>query len=150
MNLKKLIVFLVLSLFCIPTGFVFADGLKNDLEIDQGKNLLFELRNIRYDTTWYTTENIYDNVNIGAGTKVVLDSQWEYVYKGSHVETSEYDPESEEPQDITETRYEDYAKEDSDFILVDVMNDKEYNLVASADYIMNKFAIDKTNSLITI
>lgn len=46
--------------------------------------------------------------------------------------------------------YEDYKKEDSDFILVDVMNDKEYNLAPSADYIMKKFAIDKTNSLITI
>lgn len=46
--------------------------------------------------------------------------------------------------------YRDYDKEDSDDILVDFMNDKEYNLAPSSDYIMNKFAIDKTNSLITI
>lgn len=46
--------------------------------------------------------------------------------------------------------YHDYEKEDSDYILVDVMNDKEYTLTSSSDYVMNKFAIDKTNSLITI
>lgn len=161
MNLKKLIVFLVLSLFCIPTGFVFADGLKNDLEIDQGKNLLFELRNIRYDTTWYTTENIYDNVNIGAGTKVVLDSQWEYVYKGSHVETSEYDPESEEPQDITETRYEDYAKEENLATLSIAPNGQlilnsgselvlrnQYNLVTSSHNVSVQYQKDENRDVI--
>lgn len=29
---------------------------------------------------WYDEEMVYDNVNIGAGSKVILDSAWEYVF----------------------------------------------------------------------
>ena len=51
MNLKKLIVFLVLGLFCIPTGFVFAED--NNLEIEEGKNLKFDFKGFNdwYDDT---------------------------------------------------------------------------------------------------
>ncbi len=76
MNLKKLIVFLVLSLFCIPTGFVFAEEI---LEIDEGKNLKF---NFKGENTWYNDSQVYDIVNVGAGTKVILYSEWEYMYEG--------------------------------------------------------------------
>lgn len=79
MNLKKLIVFLVLGLFCIPTSYVFAE--ENNLEIEEGKNLLFDFKGYN---DWYTDTEVYDNVNIGAGTKVVLNSDWEYIYKGEN------------------------------------------------------------------
>ncbi|MBQ2219246.1 MAG: hypothetical protein II417_00455, partial [Elusimicrobia bacterium] len=116
MNLKKLIVFLVLSLFCIPTGFVFA----GDLEIDEGKNLLFDLREINpnKDNLWYGKNEVYDNVNIGAGTKVFLDSEWEYIYKGfvtTTTVTTQPNPENpEESQEVTETKINyQYAKEEN-------------------------------------
>ncbi|GEM_PF-1614123 len=85
MNLKKLIVFLVLSLFCIPTGFVFAED--NNLEIEEGKNLKFDFKGFN---DWYDDTQIYDNVNIGAGTKVILNSDWEYMYKGEGEGEKEY------------------------------------------------------------
>ena len=95
MNLKKLIVFLVLSLFCIPTGFVFADGEENlTLEIDKGKNLKFNFKS--EGNTWYDDTKIYDVVNIGAGTKVILYSEWEYLYKGKGEGANEYVYASEE------------------------------------------------------
>lgn len=111
MNLKKLIVFLVLSLFCIPTGFVFAAN-PNDLEIDEGKNLLFDFRETDpyRDNTWYHKYNVYDNVNIGAGTRVVLDSDWEYVHKNTVVDTSDPDPETGA---ITQTTTDTYAQEEN-------------------------------------
>ncbi len=114
MNLKKLIVFLVLGLFCIPTGFVFADGLKNDLEIDQGKNLLFDFKGFN---EWYTDTEVYDNVNIGAGTKVVLNSQWEYLLRDIGVEvktsTSSAGDEGGEVENTTITTTYSYDKEEN-------------------------------------
>ena len=106
MNLKKLVAFLVLSVFFVSTGFVFAEN----LEIDEGKNLKFDFKG---ENTWYTDTKLYDNVNIGAGTRVVLNSQWEYIYKGYHIETSEINTESEDPQDVTETTVYEYAKEEN-------------------------------------
>ena len=100
MNLKKLIVFLVLSLFCLPTSFVFA-GNPDDLEIDEGKTLLFDLRKIdpEENNTWYDKNKIYKNVNIGAGTKVDLYSQWEYTFKGTT--TTTVTPSTETATDTT-------------------------------------------------
>ena len=38
MNLKKIVAFLILSVFFIPVSFVFEE----DLKLEQGKNLLFD------------------------------------------------------------------------------------------------------------
>ena len=160
MNLKKLIVFLVLSLFCIPTGFVFAEN-PDDLELDEGKSLLLDLREVGHVNTWYLRDKVYKNVNIGAGTKVTLDSQWEYIYKGSHVETSEYDTESEEPQDITETTVYEYAKEENLATLsIDpngqlILNSgselalrNQYNLVTSSHNVSVQYQKDENRDVI--
>ena len=94
MNLKKLIVFLVLSLFCIPTGFVFAEGEnENVLEIDEGKELKFDFKG---SNAWYDDTQVYNRINIGAGTKVILNSDWEYIYKGEGESAKEYVYASEE------------------------------------------------------
>ena len=106
MNLKKLVAFLVLSVFFVSTGFVFAEN----LEIEEGKNLKFDFKG---ENTWYDDTELYDNVNIGAGTRVVLNSQWEYIYKGCHIENSEVNTEIEDPQDITATTVYEYAKEEN-------------------------------------
>ena len=76
MNLKKLVAFLILSIFFIPVDFLFAV----DLEIEEGKTLLFDFRQPDpFENLWYDKSAIYGNVNIGAGTKVVLDSEWQCV-----------------------------------------------------------------------
>ena len=85
MNLKKLVAFLVLSVFFIPAGFVFAE--ENNLEIDEGKNLKFDFKGFN---AWYDDTQVYDNVNIGAGTKVILNSDWEVMYKGVGENENEY------------------------------------------------------------
>ncbi len=81
MNLKKCVTFWA---FCFL--FMFTTGVySQDLKIEEGKNLKFDFRKQgeNENNTWYDKTKVYDNVNIGAGTKVVLDSQWQYVFVSS-------------------------------------------------------------------
>ena len=135
MNLKKIVAFLILSVFFIPVSFVFAE----DLKLEQGKNLLFDFVNAvsLYQSVdqgvitdnliyvkenpgaqWYDKDIVFGNVNIGAGTKVVLDSAWEQVFISSETayikefrEVSEVD-EQDPTHPITSTktvRYDHYV-----------------------------------------
>ncbi|MBR3627414.1 MAG: autotransporter domain-containing protein [Elusimicrobia bacterium] len=113
MNLKKIVAFFVLGILFISTGFAFAEedpDLKleqgknllfdfvNATSIYQSvdKGVVISSREVapgewepleyvRQDAgaQWYNTERVYDNVNIGAGSKVVLDSAWETVFVSS-------------------------------------------------------------------
>ena len=96
MNLKKFVVFFVLSLFFIPLTFVYAV----DLEIEEGKTLLFDFRKAGdEENLWYDKKTLYNNVNIGAGTKVVLDSEWQYVFDSTKDETVYVKREAVDPDD---------------------------------------------------
>lgn len=79
MKFKQLLLLVLFFVFCISLN-VFAD----DLKIEDGKNLKFEFKG--YND--YDDQQVYDNVTIGAGTKVVLDSQWQYVYISSDTATT--------------------------------------------------------------
>ncbi len=119
MNLKKIVAFFVLSILFISTGFAFADTLedlkieqgKNLLfdfvnvygpyqSVDQGVVISSRevapgewepLIYVKSDpgAQWYDTQQVYKNVNIGAGSKVILDSAWEIVFVSSKTETEE-------------------------------------------------------------
>jgi flagellar basal body-associated protein FliL len=80
---------------------------------------------LKQTTKKYKADNIYNDQETESGMPIVTSNNLYFIYH-------------------------DNDKEDSDFILVDVMNDKEFVLASSSDYIMNKFSIDKTNSLISI
>lgn len=122
MNLIKLKVGLVVFAMFISSTILFAA----DLEIEGGKNLLFGFVNHRGSKTivdqgttsedvfintrtwpsWYDANTVYDNVNIGAATKVILDSAWEYVYVSSKTEITETKRQDEEIYDeLVETAY---------------------------------------------
>lgn len=107
MKLKIVLLSCLFALFCI-TG-VFAE----DLKIEEGKDLWFGFSNTKYfykeldkgklspneysdeysgtiDDFYskyydknYSTSTVYSNVNIGAGSKVVLDAYWENVFVSS-------------------------------------------------------------------
>lgn len=97
MKLRIALLSSIFLFFCMTN--VFAD----DLKIEDGKILLFDFVNYRgtekivdRDTItdgvfiktdpgaiWYDRNAVYDNVNIGAGSKVILDSAWEYVFVSS-------------------------------------------------------------------
>ena len=119
MNLKKIVAFFVLSILFISTGFAFAaneDDLKIEQgknllfdfvnpygyyqSVDKGVVVSSRqvapgewepLVYVKNDpgAQWYTLDKVYKNVNIGAGSKVVLDSAWELVFVSSNTETEE-------------------------------------------------------------
>jgi len=77
MKIKQFLLFLsVFFCFCIGTLNLFAEDLK--IETGKTEDVYFRGNNYICDD-----ETVYDNVNIGAGTKVVLDSQWQYVFLSS-------------------------------------------------------------------
>ena len=86
MNLKKIVVFFVLSILFISTGFVFAE----DLVIDGGKDYKIDFRGGTISCPNYNGTVIYENVNIGNATKVVLGSEMEYSFISSKQSTSPY------------------------------------------------------------
>ncbi|MDD3922403.1 MAG: autotransporter-associated beta strand repeat-containing protein, partial [Endomicrobiaceae bacterium] len=79
MKFKQLLLLVLFFVFCISLN-VSAD----DLKIEDGKNLKFEFKG--YND--YDDQQVYDNVTIGAGTKVVLDSQWQYMFISSDTVTT--------------------------------------------------------------
>lgn len=80
MKFQKLFFVLVLSLVCPIAVNVFAE----DLQIDGGKNYKINYRGSVDNSylDWYDDTVVYDNVNIGAATKIVLNNELEYVYLG--------------------------------------------------------------------
>lgn len=81
MKTKRFLLLLSVSLcFCISSLAVFAA----DLKIETGKTEDIDFRGYNSGNSFnYDDQQIYDNLNIGAGTKVVLDSQWQYVFLSS-------------------------------------------------------------------
>lgn len=99
MKLKIVLLSSILMFFCISG--IFAEDTEDGLKIEQGKTLLFDFVNSEGsvqvvnrdnigdasfwktdpgETSLYTSTNVYRNVNVGAGSKVILDSTWEYVF----------------------------------------------------------------------
>lgn len=81
MKFKQLLLLVLFFTFCISLN-VFAE----DLKIEDGKNLKYGFKG--KNTNTYDDSKVYDNVTIGAGTKVVLDSQWQYMYVSSNTTTT--------------------------------------------------------------
>ncbi len=81
MKLKQLLLLVLFFTFCISLN-VFAE----DLKIEDGKTVKYGFKG--KNTNTYDDTKIYDNVSIGAGTKVVLDSQWQYMYVSSNTTTT--------------------------------------------------------------
>lgn len=80
MKFKQLLLLVLFFTFCISLN-VFAE----DLKIEDGKNLKYEFKG---KNTAYDDSQVYDNVTIGAGTKVVLDSQWQYMFVDTNTTTT--------------------------------------------------------------
>ena len=76
MYLKKFVIFFI---FCFLFVFV-SSSYCDDLKIEEGKNLKFDFKG---DNAWYDDTQVYQDINIGAGTKVVLGSEWQYVLVSS-------------------------------------------------------------------
>lgn len=108
MKLKIVLLSSILMLFCISG--IFAEDTEDGLKIEQGKTLLFDFVNSEGsvqvvnrdnignasfwktdpgETSLYTSTNVYRNVNIGAGSKVILDSTWEYIFISSSTTVDE-------------------------------------------------------------
>jgi autotransporter-associated beta strand protein len=79
MKFKQLLLLVLFFTFCISLN-VFAD----DLKIEDGKIVKYGFEG--YNT--YDDQQVYDNITIGAGTKVVLDSQWQYMFLSSNTTTT--------------------------------------------------------------
>ena len=119
MKLRIALLSSIFLFFCMTN--VFAD----DLKIEDGKILLFDFVNYRgtekivdRDTItdgvfiktdpgaiWYDRNAVYDNVNIGAGSKVILDSAWEYVFVSSSTCVEE-----EQREPVTEYQTDEYGE----------------------------------------
>ena len=140
MNLKKLIVFLVLGIFFIPAVFISAET----LEIKEGKTLKFNVRGDG-DNPWFDEEIVYENINITAATKVILDDQWEYMYVGSRLDVDpKIDP--EEKADKTETTVYKYAKENN-LATLSINNTGELVLNSGSELsIRNQYSLITTTS----
>jgi len=119
MKLRIALLSSIFLFFCMTN--VFAE----DLKIEDGKTLLFDF--VNYNGTekivdkdnvtdkdfvktdpgaiWYDRDVVYDNVNIGAGSRVILDSAWEYVFVSSNtcVEEKQKEP-------VTEYQTDDYGE----------------------------------------
>lgn len=100
MNLKKIVAFFVLSVFFILPSFVFASD-PDDLEIDSGKTILYSFKG----GNPYNDSITYNTVNIGAGTKVVLDAEWQYVFDSTKDETIYVKREAVNPEDPSSEEY---------------------------------------------
>ncbi|MCR4663156.1 MAG: autotransporter outer membrane beta-barrel domain-containing protein [Endomicrobiaceae bacterium] len=107
MNLKKFVVSLILGVLFIPAVFVYAE----DLTIEGGKTYKIDFRgDNKYD--WYNDKTVYGNVNIGNATKVVLDSELEYVFVDKKISTEPFiedvEVPGEEPGTTITERYKTY------------------------------------------
>ena len=79
MKFKQLLLLVLFFTFCISLNAFAAD-----LEIEDGKIVKYGFEG----NNTYDDQQVYDNITIGAGTKVVLDSQWQYVYTSSNTTTT--------------------------------------------------------------
>lgn len=79
MYLKKFVIFFI---FCFLFIFV-SSSYCDDLKIEEGKNLKFDFKG---NNDWYDDTQVYQDINIGAGTKVILGSEWQYVFISSNTD----------------------------------------------------------------